>query len=233
MLGSLCILAQANAAVVYSENFDGLTAGTSTLADSTGWSAPAGDYAVQAAADSSFSSNSLLVSAPDANTNFADWTDGVTRTLITVSFQVEDDSVSTGTGPLPGFRLATSRATTNASLVDLLEANIADDTIFSYHIVSNIGASAAIYEDGVTSIAAGGFDVWVDGVRTVTSGGLVGNGAGDIDGVGLWSRRPGATMNLDNLEIRDTAFNGASGAPEPSSVSLLGLGALGLLRRSR
>ncbi|MDB4434167.1 PEP-CTERM sorting domain-containing protein [Akkermansiaceae bacterium] len=65
------------------------------------------------------------------------------------------------------------------------------------------------------------------------SGGLVGSGAGDIDGVGLWSRRPGATMNLDNLEIRDTAFNGASGAPEPSSVSLLGLGALSLLRRSR
>ncbi|MGJ8724111.1 MAG: PEP-CTERM sorting domain-containing protein [Roseibacillus sp.] len=214
-------------AVIYSENADGLTAGSSTLGDSSAdWGAPAGDYGV-VAGGSVFATNHFTISAPDANFNFANWVDGVTtRSLVTVSLDVADTGGG-GTNADAGLRLA-HRRSTGSAFATIISTALTDNTIFHYDFIINTGASAALYEDGVTSIAANTIEVWIDGV--LASSGTAG-GSGDTIGVGLWSRRPDNAILGDNIVIRDTAF--FAPVPEPSSFALLGLGGLGLLVRRR
>ncbi|MGJ8695485.1 MAG: PEP-CTERM sorting domain-containing protein [Verrucomicrobiaceae bacterium] len=228
LVGSVCVLAQAHAATIYSENFDGLTVGNN-LTTSTDWSAAADDYVVQAS-NAAFSSNNLLVGTDATNFNFANWDDGTQRTLLTISFDIVDLGTSGAGGGDRGIRFAASRTTSNAALVDVNVDDLADNTLFHYDIVANITGSSVLYEDGITSIAATSYDVWVNGVKTVDGAALVGAGSGNIDGVGMWARRPETQLYVDNLAFRDTAFFAAA-IPEPSSLGLLSFGALALLRR--
>lgn len=218
----------AHAGVVYSEDFNGLNAGTDTLDDSSpDWTGSDNYPVVEGGAV--FTSNHLSVTTTATNFNFANWDDGVTgRSLLTVSFDVVDPGGMTGDA---GLRLATSRDTSNGSLVGITGTALADNQIFRYDIVTNIGGTAVTYEDGVNSVAAASYDVWVNGVQTVDGASLVSNGAGDIDGFGLWARRPTAALLVDNIVVRDTAF--VTAVPEPSSFALLGLAGLGFLRRKR
>lgn len=221
----------ASAVVVFSENFDGLVGGTDTLAAATPssvWNGSLG-YPIEAG-DAHFPTNHLFLKTTAANFQFANWTDGVNRDVVTVSFDIFDPGTMTSADA--GMRLATSRETSNASFVDISGASLPDNVISHYDIVSNITAAPITYEDGVNSVAANSYDVWLDGIQVVTAGALVGNGSGSIDGVGFWARRPDAALRIDNFEVRDTAYATAA-VPEPEGFALMGLALMGLALISR
>lgn len=214
----------ASSAVIYSENADSLTAGTSTLQDSSNWGVPAGDYGV-VAPGAVFATNHFELTAPDANFNFANRDEGSRSVL---SFSGDFVDLGTSTSGDAGVRLAMRRSTGSA-FFDITAATIADNTVVRYDIVINTSGSAVLYEDGVTSIPANTVELWADGTMV---GSKAANGSGDVIGVGLWNRRPDNAFLLDNLEIRDTAYFSTT-VPEPSSLGLAALSLLGLARRRR
>ena len=221
LIAFLSGLSQANADIVYSENADGLTAGSSTLQDSTDWSGAAADYGVLAGG-SVFTSNHFELEAPDANFNFANWNDGNLYDVLTLSIDLADTGGG-ATNADAGVRLA-GRRETGSAFTDFVSANTTDNTVVHYDVVLNTSGSAVLYEDGINSIAANTLEVWIDGV--LASSGTA-NGSGQSIGFGVWSRRPDNAVIADNIQIRNTAFNSAA-IPEPASASLIGLAVLGL-----
>jgi hypothetical protein len=216
----------ASGAVIYSENADGLTAGVSTLSDSTNWTGPAGDYGV-VAAGAIFTTNHFELTTPDSNFNFANRDEG-SRAVMTLSLDLVD--LGTSTSADAGLRLA-FRQTGGSTFLDVTAATIADNTIVHYDYVFNNTGSAVTFEDGVTTIAANTAELWAEGVMVASKSTA---NATDAFGVGLWNRRPDNAFLADNIEIRDTAyFAPAAVVPEPSSLGLAAFGLLGLARRRR
>jgi len=221
----LCLHGQASAAVIYSENADGLTAGVDTLADSSNWNGNAGDYGVLAGG-AIFTSNHFELTAPDANFNFANRDEG-SRSVLTVSLDMAD--LGTSTSGDAGVRLA-MRRDTGSAFRNVDASATADNTIFSYDLVINASGAPVLYEDGITSIAANTVEIWVDGAL---SSSVAAGGSGNVIGFGLWNRRPDNAFLADNIVIRDTAYF-TTPIPEPSNLILVSLaGLIGFARRSR
>lgn len=216
----------ASGAVIYSENADGLTAGSSTLQDSTNWNGSASDYGV-IAGGALFTTNHFELTAPDTNFNFANRDEGI-RAVMTFSGDFVD--LGTSTSADAGVRLAFRHQTGGSTFFNLDAATVADNTIVHYdYIINNTGA-AVTFEDGVTTIAANTVELWLNGA---IAGSKTTANANPAVGFGLWARRPDSAFLADNLEIRDTAFNSAAVVPEPSSFALVALSLLGLARRRR
>jgi hypothetical protein len=225
-LFAVAAISPVSADVIYSENADGLTAGTDTLNDSgSDWSGPAADYGV-VAGGGVFTTNHFELTAPDANFNFANWDNGTTYDVVTLSLDMVD--LGTSTSGDAGVRLA-ARRSTGSAFRDITAVVTADNTSVRFDLVLNTTGAAVLYEDGVTSIAANTLQLWVDGALSST---VTANGSGQSIGFGIWNRRPDNAFLADNIQIRNTAFNGVA-VPEPTSVALLGIGALGLIARRR
>lgn len=216
----------ASGAVIYSENADGLTAGTSTLQDSTNWNASAGDYGVVAGA-AIFTTNHFELTAPDTNFNFANRDEG-SRTIMTISADFVD--LGTSTSGDAGVRLAYRHTPNGSTFFDITAASLADNTIAHYDYVFNTTGAAVLFEDGVTSIPADTVQLWADGVM-VGSKAITHANANSAIGIGIWNRRPDNAFLMDNIEVRDTAYFAA--IPEPSSLAFAALGLAGLARRRR
>ncbi|MEJ6579848.1 MAG: PEP-CTERM sorting domain-containing protein, partial [Akkermansiaceae bacterium] len=209
-----------------SENADGLTAGTSTLQDSTNWNASAGDYGVVAGA-AIFTTNHFELTAPGTNFNFANRDEG-SRTVMTFSADFADLGGSTSTDA--GVRLAYRHTPSGSTFFDITAASLADNTVVRYDYVFNATVAAVLYEDGATSIPANTVQLWADGAMVGSKAITNANGSSAI-GIGIWNRRPDNAFLMDNLEVRDTAY--FSAIPEPSSLALAALGLAGLARRRR
>lgn len=216
----------ASGAVIYSENANGLTAGTSTLADSSNWGGPAADYGV-VAGGSLFATNHFELTAPDGNFNFANRDEG-SRDLLSFSFDVVD--LGTSTSGDASVRLAFRHDGGGSTFLDVSAATIADNTIIHYDYIANNTGSAVLFEDGVTSIAANTAELWADGIMVGTKSTA---NANNFIGIGIWNRRPDNAFLFDNLELRDTAYLAPSAIPEPTSLGLAVLGIIGFARRRR
>ena len=221
----IAIAPLASGAVIYTENADGLTAGTSTLQDSSSWNASAGDYGV-VAGGALFTTNHFELTAPDANFNFANRDEGV-RAIMTFSGDFVD--LGTSTEANAGVRLAFRHQTGGSTFFGLSAATIADNTIVHYDFVINNSTSTVTFDDGVTTVAANTAELWLNGVMV---GSKATSKTNPLIGFGLWNQLPDSAFLADNLEIRDTAYF-ATAIPEPTSLGLSALGLLGLARRRR
>jgi hypothetical protein len=123
----------------------------------------------------------------------------------------------------------------------------------------DIEASSAPVDDGLwhhvlaTSVNGGGTELWIDGVSEATGAGpaTIGNNGtptnlfiganpesanrdfnGGIDDVAIWSRvlTPGEISNIYNGGLVGTSVGVWASIPEPSSLALTLLGAIGLIR---
>lgn len=206
----------ASAAIVYSEDFNGLTVGDGLQTSSASWNGSANDYTVQAGG-AVFTDQHLELTAPDANFNFANFDNGNTYPVMTFSADFVDLGTSTSTDA--SVRIAMRRSGSGSAFRDATAAGTPDNTIVHYDLVINTGAAAVLYEDGVNSIGANTLELWIDGVLTESI--TPANGSGDAFSVGLWNRRPDSAFLADNFEIRDTAY---AAIPEPASLALMGFG---------
>ena len=196
-----------HAQIIYSEDANGLTAGTSTLQDSSAvWSGPSTEYGVLAGG-AVFADNHFELTAPADNFNFANWEDGNLYGVLTLSIDVAD----TGGGSVQadaGVRLA-ARRETGSDFFDVISQSTPDNTVVHYDVVINTTTAAVMYDDGTTSLAAETFEVWRDG-SLVSTNSLAVAGSGSCTGFGIWSRRPDNAILADNIVIRNVAFNSPS-----------------------
>ena len=203
---------------LYSEDANGLVAGSSTLRDSGfEWNGPATDYGV-VAGGAVFTDNHFELTIPDTNFNFANWLDGNLYGVLSLSIDLAD----TGGGNVEadaGVRLA-ARRETGSDFYDVLSVDLPDNTISHFDIVVNTTTSAVTYDDGVTMIGADTLEVWQDGV--MVSSVTPTTGVGACTGFGIWARRPDNAMLADNIQIRDSAFNSAGGDVLKGDVNLDG-----------
>lgn len=230
LLALISIGSAVNAGIVYSENADGLTAGTDTLQDSTDWNGNGAQYGVLGPG-AVFATNHFELTGTAGNFTFANWEPAGPHSGVQ-SFCIDlADTGGGGTNADAGVRIA-ARQTGASTFFDVVSTNLTDNQVHTFCMVANNSGAAVTYEDGVTTLADNTAQLWQDGVLVGTKT-LNANGSGDIFSWGLWGRRTDNAMLADNITVHDMAFAGIAVVPEPGTLALFGLGVLGLVGRRR
>ncbi|MGJ8695241.1 MAG: PEP-CTERM sorting domain-containing protein [Verrucomicrobiaceae bacterium] len=241
---ALSSISLSHAAVIAQDNFESYTAGSADATDFTSGTWSGGqrsefDVVNSGAPAATLTGNYVEMKSRVNNFSFVNQDTATTQTVGTMSFDLVIPSAVGTNGylrlSLQGdaglFRHVDISGASNTGPEGKEVGGLSEDTVHRIDAVMNTTGSTINF--GSESLAADSIAVYVDGTLAYTN--TAANNGATLGRVGFWMTDEAAgavkTMYMDNMVFQDEAI--ITAIPEPSSLALVGLGALGMLTRRR